>query len=498
MSMTAEKIIQTMVGWIGEDKWKIIDLYNSHRPLAQGYPVQYTDAWCDATVSACFIANDAVELIGGTECGVERHIQLFKQKGIWNEDGTIIPRPGDIICYNWDDPTQPNDGFADHIGIVETVSDQITLIEGNYNGTVGRRTIPIGWGYIRGYAQPRYEEEKQEETKVAKTVIDVSYAQPNVDWDKAKNDIDGAILRCGYGSDIASQDDKQWARNIVEVERLGIPYGVYLYSYADSTAKIQSEIAHCLRLIKGHKPVLGVFLDLEEAKNGGFARTATEAWCKAINAAGYKAGVYTGAYFYKQYMPGVHDKVDALWWIAGYGKNSGVPELAYKPNPGFEYDAWQYTSVKKISGISGGVDCSEWYSFAEDVKPTIQYKTRYWSDYSTDGVMSGTEGESKQIEGIIIDPPAGVELEADVHIQTYGWKTYKGITHGSVIPLGCVEGSKRIEAVRIRCVKNPTGCKLKYQVHAQTYGWMAVCNEGELAGTTGVSKRLEAIRIWFE
>ena len=98
--MTADKIIQTMVSWIGTDKRKIIDIYNSHEPLAKGYKVKYTDAWCDATVSAAFIVNDAVDLIGATECGVERHIYEFKKIGIWIEDGSIVPKPGDIICYS--------------------------------------------------------------------------------------------------------------------------------------------------------------------------------------------------------------------------------------------------------------------------------------------------------------------------------------------------------------------------------------------------------------
>ena len=128
----------------------------------------------------------------------------------------------------------------------------------------------------------------------------------------------------------------------------------------------------------------------------------------------------------------------------------------------------------------------------------IKYATRYWSDWAQDGDVSGTTGAAKQLEGIMIDPPAGVELEVDVHMQSIGWKTYKGIVHGSNVPLGCAEGKKRLEAIRIRCVKNTTGRKLKYQVHVQTYGWMAPCNEGEMAGTTGISKRIEAIKIWFE
>ena len=74
---------------------------------------------------------------------------------------------------------------------------------------------------------------------MSKLVIDVRYHHGNIDWEKAKSKIDGAILRCGYGSDISSQDDKKWARNLAECERLGIPVGAYLYSYAtnDSMAR---------------------------------------------------------------------------------------------------------------------------------------------------------------------------------------------------------------------------------------------------------------------
>lgn len=338
---------------------------------------------------------------------------------------------------------------------------------------------------------------------MSKLVIDVSYAQPNVNWEKVKPQIDGAILRCGYGSDIASQDDNQWLRNVAECERLGIPYGTYLYSYADNTAKIQSEIAHCLRLLKGHKPILGVFLDLEENKLGWIAPQAAVEWCKAINEAGYKAGIYCGAYYYRQFLPGIHEMVNALWWIAGYGHNSGVPELAFKPNPGFVYDAWQYTSTKLYNGINGGVDTSQWYVPFDAVEdPSIEYRAHCqaygWMDWVHNGEKAGTEGEAKRLEALQIDPPEGVELEVDAHMQGIGWKTYNGIVHGNDILIGTTGEARRMEAIRIRCVKNPTGKKLHYQVHVQTYGWMAPCNEGEQAGTTGVAKRMEAIRICFE
>lgn len=163
MGITAQDVISVMQGWVGKSRSAgthrdIIDLYNSYTPRARGYKVTYSDEYCDTTVSAAFIKLGAIGLIGGPECGVENHVQLFKKAGIWQEDGTIKPEPGYIIVYNWDDSTQPNDGAADHIGIVESVSStSFTTIEGNMNGgIVGRRTIKVGYGYIRGYAIPRY------------------------------------------------------------------------------------------------------------------------------------------------------------------------------------------------------------------------------------------------------------------------------------------------------------------------------------------------------
>lgn len=158
---TAQQVLDVARGWLGRNEGdgshkEIIDVYNGHKPLAQGYAVKYTDSWCDAFVSACAIKAGAVDLIG-TECSVPRHIDIFKSKGIWNEDGSITPQAGDIICYNWDDNTQPNDGEADHIGYVESVSGGvITAIEGNISNRVGRRTIGVGAGAIRGFASPSY------------------------------------------------------------------------------------------------------------------------------------------------------------------------------------------------------------------------------------------------------------------------------------------------------------------------------------------------------
>lgn len=162
MSATAKEVLDVARGWIGyseaNGKFKeILNVYNNHTPLARNYKVKTTDHWCDCFVSACAIKAGAVDIIG-TEVGCEKHIEIFKKKGIWNEDGSVKPKVGDIILFNWDDNTQGNDGHADHIGFVEQqYGNTIVCIEGNKDEKVARRTINVGWGYIRGFARPKYD-----------------------------------------------------------------------------------------------------------------------------------------------------------------------------------------------------------------------------------------------------------------------------------------------------------------------------------------------------
>ena len=136
---------------------QLVNDYNSVHPLPVGYAVKNTDDWCDVFVTTIFQREGLSDLVG-RECGVERHIQIFKRLGIWNEDGGSTPKAGDIITFNWDQNSQPNNGFADHIGIVESVSNGVIhTIEGNSNDQVRRKIYQIGHGNIRGFASPRYQ-----------------------------------------------------------------------------------------------------------------------------------------------------------------------------------------------------------------------------------------------------------------------------------------------------------------------------------------------------
>lgn len=161
MACKAIDMISVLTSWVGKKESdgshkSIIDLYNTIRPLPRGYKVKYTDAWCATTISAAAKACKALDIIPA-ECSCEYMIKGFKAKGVWFEDGNITPKPGDIIMYNWDKSIQPNDGVADHVGLVVSVSGKtIKVIEGNMSNKVGYRTLQVGNGYIRGYARPRY------------------------------------------------------------------------------------------------------------------------------------------------------------------------------------------------------------------------------------------------------------------------------------------------------------------------------------------------------
>ena len=140
-----------------EEHKALVNDYNSVKPLPVGYAVKESDDWCDIFTTVVFQRQGLSHLVG-RECGVERHIQIFKKLGIWNEDGTSTPKAGDIITFNWDKDTQQNDGWADHIGIVEKVENGIIhTIEGNSNNQVRRNVYQIGHGNIRGFASPQYQ-----------------------------------------------------------------------------------------------------------------------------------------------------------------------------------------------------------------------------------------------------------------------------------------------------------------------------------------------------
>lgn len=183
-----------------------------------------------------------------------------------------------------------------------------------------------------------------------RNVIDVSYHNGVIDWEKVKAaGVEGAILRCGYGMDRTDQDDKQFRRNADECVRLGIPFGVYLYSYADNEQKARSEAQHALRLVDGYPLQYPVYYDLEEGGTESGVVNRAKIFCDAIEAAGYWTGIYCNKYWWDNYLSSLGDRYTK--WIARYNSTLGMNSV----------DMWQYTSGGSVSGISGRVDMNHCY-----------------------------------------------------------------------------------------------------------------------------------------
>lgn len=153
---------------------EIVDIYNSHKPLARGYALKYTDAWCSGFVSAVAIACDLTDIIPA-EVGCPKHIDLFKKIGAWQESDAYVPKPGDIMFYDWQDTgIGDNTGGADHVGIVTKVeADKITVIEGNMGtqSVVGYRTMKVNGRFIRGFGVPNYASKATVEVNTEKEAI---------------------------------------------------------------------------------------------------------------------------------------------------------------------------------------------------------------------------------------------------------------------------------------------------------------------------------------
>lgn len=208
---------------------KIIDIYNSHKPLARGYAVKYTDAWCATFVSVLAIQAGLTDIIP-TECGCSAMIELFKKLGSWQENDAYVPKPADYIFYDWNDNgIGDNIGAPDHVGVVEKVVGQtITVIEGNYSDAVKRRTIAVNGRYIRGYGVPNYTSKqtalpaeentnKEEDNDMVyyKTLADVpSYYKDAVQKAVSK----GALNGTGNGELNVSED---LCRTLTILDRLG-------------------------------------------------------------------------------------------------------------------------------------------------------------------------------------------------------------------------------------------------------------------------------------
>lgn len=181
--MNREKIVKSALSYLGAHEGSkahsdIIHIFNTVKP--DGYTATKSDPWCAEFVSAMAIqaygkqtAKDYFPL----SASCPRIISKAKSMKIWKESDSYIPAAGDWVLYDWDDSGKgDNKGGPDHVGIVEKVSEKLfTVIEGNYQNKVKRRTLWINGKYIRGFVTPKYADTKKSKTEVVKDVLSGKY-----------------------------------------------------------------------------------------------------------------------------------------------------------------------------------------------------------------------------------------------------------------------------------------------------------------------------------
>lgn len=211
---------------------------------------------------------------------------------------------------------------------------------------------------------------------MSKIGVDVSSYQKNIDWNAAKTSgIEFAILK------IIRKDlnpDNQFENNWKGCANAGIPVqGVYNYTYATNMQKAELDAQKVLEILNGRKTM--VWLDVEDdclINLGATLAASISAYKAIIEGAGLPFGVYTGEYFYRDYIK-PYGSLNYPLWIARYGKNTGVMDLKYQP----QMDGmigWQYTSAGRVNGIDGNVDMDVWYESVENIpSSSLTYRNPY-------------------------------------------------------------------------------------------------------------------------
>ena len=329
--------------------------------------------------------------------------------------------------------------------------------------------------------------------------IDVSNFQGTIDWNQVKAaGIEFAILKVGpvYG-----KPDSTFERNATECERLGIPYGVYYYSYARSVADANIEADRTLAWLGGHHPSLPVYYDLEDnyiLQDPNFSKDKlaqiAQTFCNRMEAVGFKSGIYANLNWFNNYLNSPS--------LSGY--DHWVAQYNWRCDYAGSYSFWQYSSSGNVPGVNGRCDMNYCFNGSflnvDDGKMHIQYEAHVsnigWMSSKRDGSTAGTTGQSKAVEDLkvsILNPEEDGSVQIDAHVSGIGWQ---GWDTPSASEGGTTGQGRAVEAVRLRL----TGSLAKdydvyYRVHASNIGWMAWAKDGEEAGTTGFGRSVEAVQI---
>ena len=275
----------------------------------------------------------------------------------------------------------------------------------------------------------------------AKGVIDVSEWQGDIDWAKAKSaGVEGAIIRISYGW--GNGYDKKALRNISECKRLGIPFGIYMYSYAENSGNAASEGADVASLLRkaGVNPndlQYPVYYDLEAWSWTGHAHPTSSAvydgivnaWFSQLRNAGYSN---LAVYSYTSYLnnelnsSNIHAKTR---WVAQYGSRMGY--TAWSSND----RGWQYSSSVHVNGISGSVDVNAFggKTYVQTGKWVWKDNHQYWQE------ADGAYARNKEIYDAStdawywIDADGSMVQNKDVYLRSNGGKWVRYDENGKMV-----------------------------------------------------------------
>lgn len=239
--------------------------------------------------------------------------------------------------------------------------------------------------------------------------IDVSQWQGDIDWAKVKaSGIEFAMIRAGYGQ---NNIDPKFKYNISECNRLGIPCGIYWFSYALNAEMARQEALYALEAVKPYVLEYPIAFDFEgdsvdyAARKGvkitkELASSFARAFCDELEKNRYYAMVYTNPSYLNRYFDAEIPKQFDIW-LAQW---SSKPDLAVKPSQAG--GIWQYTSSGSVSGISGRVDLNAGYFNYPEIMRSMK--------------LNGLGGEPEPIE------PEETELDRAVK-----WAIEQGVSDGT-------------------------------------------------------------------
>ena len=473
---------------------------------------QIIQPYCAYALSAQSIASSQSVQQSSNDCGFQGESSQDGQDDDsgsqvvteWYGDDANAARPdGDSGSISDDQSGIGTDGSGVDDSVREASADDSVQVDSPEADSLA----PNSWRYANGVLTDAGNEGIDAQSLADEALpngavargIDVSNFQGTIDWNQVKAaGIEFAILKVGpvYG-----KPDSTFERNATECERLGIPYGVYYYSYARSVADANKEADRTLAWLGGHYPSLPIYYDLEDnyiLQDPNFSKDKlaqiAQTFCNRMEAVGFKSGIYANLNWFNNYLnsPSLNGYDH---WVAQYN---------WRCDYAGSYSFWQYSSRGNVPGVNGSCDMNYCFNGSylnvDDGKMHIQYEAHVsnigWMGSKRDGSTAGTTGRSKAMEDLkvsILNPVSDGSVQINAHVSGVGWQ---GWDTPSASEGGTTGQGRAVEAVRLRLTRSlARDYDVYYRVHASNIGWMAWAKDGEEAGTTGFGRSLEAVQV---